>query len=281
MDAHHAHHREQEGADVAATLLDGPALEGRLAQEAVGEADGAQLEAAGVDHLARLADHELGGAPAYVDQEVALIEHGHGLEHAQVDEAGLLRTRHHVHLDSGFIPGPPEELVAVLGLPHRAGGHSPDLGPGPVGQLAEAAQGVDPSLHGVGGEDLHVARARPQAHDLLLAVDHLEAAVALGPGHHQVDGVGTDVDGRHRLVRHEERGYASWFPGGRMWATSSSGSGERKHLARLHRPGQHVSLRGEGAGPGRGIGAGGVVGEVQVDHQPPARSAQVCCLGRV
>ena len=44
-------------------------------------------------HLAPLADEQLGAAAADVAQQQALVEHRHGLEHAEVDEAGLLHAR--------------------------------------------------------------------------------------------------------------------------------------------------------------------------------------------
>ena len=68
-------------------------VEALAGEEAVGQADGAELEAAGRQHLALLADQHLGDAAADVAQQQALVEHRHGLQHAEVDEAGLLDAR--------------------------------------------------------------------------------------------------------------------------------------------------------------------------------------------
>ena len=51
------------------------------------------------------------------------------------------------------------ELVVVLGLPHRAGGHRPDRRAVDVGDLLHPPQRVDAPLDGVGGQPLHVAAA--------------------------------------------------------------------------------------------------------------------------
>src|SRR5436190_9143483 len=46
-------------------------------------------------------------------------------------------------------------------------------------------------------------------------------------------------------------------------------------------PGEGVAWWGKGAGPGRVVGARGVVGEVEVEDQPAAVAAEVRALDRV
>ena len=71
-------------------------------EEAVGEPDGAELEAAGGERLAALADQQLGRAAADVDEEQPPVEHGHRLEHAEVDQPGLLDAGDHLDVDAGL-----------------------------------------------------------------------------------------------------------------------------------------------------------------------------------
>ena len=159
------------------------------------EPDGPELERAGRQRLAPLAEHQLGAAAPDVADEQPLVEHGQGGEHAQVDEAGLLPAGDDLDLDPGLAPGPVEEAVVVLRLADGGGGHAPQLGAVGVGQATEATQHLDAPLHRRGREVLHVAGPLAQADLLLLPGDDLEAIVVDGPGHHQVERVGPDVDG--------------------------------------------------------------------------------------
>ena len=58
------------------------------------------------EHLAPLADEQLGAAAADVAEQQALVEHRHGLEHAEVDEARLLHAGDDVDVDAGPRPTP-------------------------------------------------------------------------------------------------------------------------------------------------------------------------------
>ena len=53
-----------------------------------------------------LADQDLGAAAADVDQQQAPVEHGDGLQDAEVDEAGLLDAGDDLDLDAGLVAGP-------------------------------------------------------------------------------------------------------------------------------------------------------------------------------
>ena len=191
--------RHQGGPDVATALLDVALRRAPSGEEPVGQAHRPQLQRTGREGLAALAQEELGAAAADVADEDALVVHREGGEDAEVDEPGLLHPGDDLDLDPGLGPGPVEEGVVVLGLPHRRGGHRPQLGRVGLGQVVVAPEGGHPPLHRLRGQVLHVARSLAQADLVLLPSDHLEAVVGVGPGHHEVDGVGADVDGGEHI----------------------------------------------------------------------------------
>ena len=78
-------------------------------EEAVGQAHGAELEAARGERLAPLADEHLGRAAADVDEQHALVEHRHRLQHAEVDQPRLLGAGDDLDLDARLVAGPVEE----------------------------------------------------------------------------------------------------------------------------------------------------------------------------
>ena len=93
-------------ADVLAARRDRLRRRHAAGEEAVGEPDGAELEAAGGERLALLADQQLGRAAADVDEQQPAVEHRHGLQHAEVDQPGLLDARDDLDLDAGLARGP-------------------------------------------------------------------------------------------------------------------------------------------------------------------------------
>jgi len=107
-------------------------------EEAPGEADGPQLEAAHRQGLTSLADEHLGAASADVDEQQPPIEDGDRLQDTELDEAGFLHPGDDLDLDPGLVAGPVDEHLGVLGLTHRAGGHRRDRGGGFDGHLGEA-----------------------------------------------------------------------------------------------------------------------------------------------
>ena len=200
----HARRLHDVAAHVVPGLLDGALLDRLLGEEALAHPDGADLEAAGVEHLAAEADDELGRAAADVDDEDALVEHRNRLEDTEVDEARLLDARDHLDAHPRFLAGALEEFGAVVGLTHRARGDGVHLCIRGVGDPPEAGEGGDTAVDRLGRQLLHLARARPQPHDLLLAVEDLEAVVARRAGDDEVEAVGPQVDGgdgRSRFVR--------------------------------------------------------------------------------
>ena len=163
-------------------------------EEAVGEPDGAELEAAGGQRLAPLAEQQLGRAAADVDEEHPLVEHRHRLQHAEVDQPGLLGAGDDLDVDARLVACPVEEDVGVGRLAHGAGGDGAQRGAVAVGDAAHPAQAGDAAVDGFGRHLLHVAAAVPEPDDLLLPGQRLEAVAADGPGDDEVEAVGADVE---------------------------------------------------------------------------------------
>jgi hypothetical protein len=122
----------------------------------------------------------------------------HRLQHAEVDQPGLLEAGDDLDVDAD-LPGPLDERAPVLGLAHGGCGDGPHLRAVDGGDLAEPVQGLDAALHGRRREPLHVGGRGAEADHLAFAVDHVDAVLA-HPRHDQVDRVRTDVHGREDVV---------------------------------------------------------------------------------
>ena len=83
----------EDGRGVLAAALDVLGLHRAAGEEALGEPDGAEPEAAAGQHVAALAEEQLGGAAADVAEQHPLVEQRERLQHAEVDQAGLLEAR--------------------------------------------------------------------------------------------------------------------------------------------------------------------------------------------
>jgi len=92
-------------------------------EEAIGEPDGPQLEAHRGKGIATLADQQLRGAATDVAQQQAPVIQLKCLQDAEVDEASLLHAGDHLDLNSRVLECPLQQILAVLGLAHCAGGH--------------------------------------------------------------------------------------------------------------------------------------------------------------
>ena len=143
--------------------------------------------------------------PADVDEQQPLVEHGDRLQHAEVDEAGLLEAGDDLDPDAGLGAGPAEEDVPVLGLPDRAGGHGPHAWRrAPRRSAGWRTERGDAPVDGV---VLETASCRPPPEPSrtmsFSRASTSKRSDADGPGHHQVERVGADVDGREgRRVAH-------------------------------------------------------------------------------
>ncbi len=91
--------------------------------------------------------------------------------------------------------------LALHRLPHGARGDGPHRAPEAVGDLSHPPEGSDAAVDGVRGELLHVAAAVTEADDLPLARQGLEPLAADGPGHDEVEAVGADVEGGQLQAR--------------------------------------------------------------------------------
>ena len=152
------------------------------------------------EHLTALADEELGGSSSDVDEHEAAIEHRHGLQHAEMDEARLLDAGDDLYVDARLLPGASDEVVVVLRLPHRARRDRSDRRGFGFRDATHVREGSDAPVDGVGGEALHVAGTRAEADHLALPRHHIEAIVRCYPRDDEVDRVGADVDRGQRRV---------------------------------------------------------------------------------
>ena len=126
--------------------------------------------------------------------EDPLVEHGDGLQDAEVDQAGFLDPRDDLDVDAGLLPRPVEELVGVHRLADGAGGDGPHGRPEAGGDLAHPPEGGDAAVDGVRRQHLHVAAAVAQADDLLLARQGLEPIGPDRAGDEEVEAVRADIE---------------------------------------------------------------------------------------
>ena len=154
------------------------------------------------EHLALLADEELGAAAADVDEQEPLVEDRHGLEHAEVDEAGLLDAGDDLDVDrrprrwarwtkSSWFSASRTALVATA----RDGGA---VATSATCRMRSSA--AMPRSIASGVSTFMSPPPEPRRTDLLLAGDDLEAIVGVEPGNDEMDRVGADVDRRERRV---------------------------------------------------------------------------------
>ena len=188
----------EDAAGVVAARPHRPRRDRATGEEAVGRPHRAELEAAGGDDLAALAEQELGRAAADVDEQQPPVEDGDRLEHPELDQASLLDPRDDLDVDPGLVPGAAEELLGVGGLAHRARGHGAHRGAVAVDDAAHPLQRGDAPVDGVGVELLHVAAAVAEADHLPLAGERLEPVTADRAGDDEMEAVGADVERRQR-----------------------------------------------------------------------------------
>ncbi len=203
VEAEAVHFGDERRQDRANELSARPHRRGvhRVASEEAGtHADGAQLQAAGREHLTAFADEELGGSSSDVDEHEAAVEHRHGLQHAEMDEARLLDAGDDLDVDARLVVGASDEVVVVLRLPHRARRDRSDRRRFGFRDATHVREGSDAPVDGVGGEALHVAGTRAEADHLALPRHHIEAIVRCHPRDDEVDRVGADVDRGQRRV---------------------------------------------------------------------------------
>ena len=163
------------------------------------QAHGADAGAGEHPGVGAIGQHELGGATTDVDDGVGALAEGHAREHPQIDQPGLLRPAHQIHLQAELLLEGLQELAAVGRLANGAGGGGHDLLHAvALRQLAVVAEGAEGPFHGLGAEVAAQRVALPEPGGGLLSEEHAKTAQLLVHlGDQQVDRVGADVDGRH------------------------------------------------------------------------------------
>ena len=195
-----AHERRERGADEPAGPLDRPLRRHPALEEALGHADRTQLETAAHLNFAPVADQQLGAATTDVAQDQRGVVERQRLQHAEVDETRLLVAGDDLDVDACLVLRPPDEVVAVLGLPHRRRGHGLDGGAVRVHHSPTPSERRHPTIDGARGEVLElVVAGLTQPHHLLVAGDDLEPAVGCHARHDHVDRVRPDVDRRQHV----------------------------------------------------------------------------------
>jgi hypothetical protein len=222
-------HRAQvpEGLGGAADDVPGPLPEplGERAEQCQGvDAQGDQLLGAdrvGADEAARqprraegeapgqlrpfaFAGRHLQAAPADVDHQQPARGERRPAPRGQVGEPRLLHPGQHGDGHPGGLPDPAEHLQAVAGLADRRG-RDADQGAGPeaVRHRPHPGDAGDQPADRVGGQAHRREGRLRQPQGVALAADHGEGAVGVAVDHHQVDGVGADVENGQA---HDQRG---------------------------------------------------------------------------
>ena len=187
-----------EAADVVAAVLDGVLGDVAAREEAVGQAHGADLEAARGQRLAAFADEQLRRSAADVDEQQPPVEHRHRLQDTEMDQPRLLDPGDHLDAHARFRRRPLDELAGVGRLADRARRDGAGDRVEPVGDALHPRQAGQPALQRVGREQLHVPAAGAEADHLPLGRQRLEAVAVDRAGDDEVDAVGADVDRRER-----------------------------------------------------------------------------------
>ncbi len=174
---------------------------GRVPPQVGGAAERSQGEADDLVELARLGGDPLGAAAAHVDDDGGARPQVHDLAHGAVDEPPLLQAGEELDVEAGEGLDPGQEVGAVGGLAHGAGGHGHHaLHPPEAGEGGHLPQSLEAVPHGGLGEGARAQAGLAEAHHLALAAQQLVAAAGRRLGHHHVDGVRSDVDGRQPLA---------------------------------------------------------------------------------
>ncbi len=162
----------------------------------VGEPDDAQRKAAGEVRRGGRAEGHLHRPSADVHDDGGPVGGVHAVDGGLVNEPGLLDARDDARPDPGALGDGRQELAAIAGFAHAAGGRRQDLVHLPrLGELLEAAQRLDGRFHRRGRQHAPAKAAGAEPDHLFLPVHDLEGQVRLYLGHDHVDRIGADVDG--------------------------------------------------------------------------------------
>src|SRR5690606_12149053 len=156
-------HQFQAGGSVGLGITRGGNL--AVAEEALGEAHAAHLQALAQIRIEAFADDEFGTASANVYHQPPAGGTGEGVSDSQVNQAGLLAAGDYFHLmiDDGF--GLANEHGAVASFTQRIGADHADRALGQViDHLRKAAQAVEAAFHGAFVEGALFGDAGGQLH---------------------------------------------------------------------------------------------------------------------
>ena len=166
-----------------------------VGQELLAEPRDADLHAVQRDRLVVLAEDELDAAAADVDDQGRLAAQIDGVADAEVDQPRFLASGNDLHAQADFVPHALNEVAAVGGLAHGAGGDGLEAHDTlSLSERAEGGQRAHAVVHRLGREAAVGQRAVAEPHHVLGAVQHAETAVRLHLSNHHVDGVAADVD---------------------------------------------------------------------------------------
>src|SRR5262245_17330899 len=164
--------------------------------EALGEPDDAELEAASeLDSRARSPRH-LDAAAADVDDYGDVARDTHAIHRRRMYEARFLSTRDESRADARQAGDGLQELAAVLGLARCASRDRDDvIHPMRFGQTPEFRKDLKRRVHRFGCQGAAIEAAGAETDHFLLAVDDFEGVIGPDLHHDHVNRVGLDVDG--------------------------------------------------------------------------------------
>src|SRR6218665_2831974 len=159
-----------------------------------------------------LAQNQLGGAPADIDDQPPLVRLRQQPGHALVDQPRFFGAGDHVDRVGQHRAATGQEFLPVARLAQGLRGHGPHLGPGETGQpLAKPRQAGPAALHGGARQLLVFVETVAQAHGLLEVLHPLYVAKLIAPDF-QAKTVGAEVDcGQTGAIAHVVlRGTGKW-----------------------------------------------------------------------
>src|SRR6185503_9699761 len=165
-----------------------------IIEEPVCHADGAELEAVGIDDITGLPNQEFGASASDVDEQDLLVEYRQGLQNSQVDQPCFLEAGNYFDLNACLLLGTFQKGVFVDGFAHGAGSHGTDVCLRDFRNLTKALQGVNAPVHGVIFQNLHVFRSGSQANDFLFLGQDLEPVRVLEFDDYQMERIGSDIN---------------------------------------------------------------------------------------
>ena len=138
---------------------------------------------------------QLGAAAADVAHERPLVEDRQRLEHAEVDEAGLLDARDDLHLDAGLAAATRSRNSPWFSASRTALVATARTGASKLSAIRrQRASAATPRSIASSSRRVMSPDPVPSRTISFSRVEHVEVVVLAEPGDHEVDRVGPDVD---------------------------------------------------------------------------------------